>query len=143
MEDIIEKIKTGLGSRIKKWEEHNPKRIYVAIDREDIKDAAKFLFEDCGLRFCISTGVDTPEGYEIMYHFSADKIGKFVTLRVIVPKKDPEIESITPLIPGAEFIEREIYDMLGVKFRNHPRPFRLLLADDWPEDEFPHRKGNQ
>ncbi|OIN96878.1 hypothetical protein AUJ66_05070 [Candidatus Desantisbacteria bacterium CG1_02_38_46] len=140
MEDIIQKIKDGLGNKIKKWEEKNPRRIYITIAKEDTKESARFLFEDCKARFVISTGIDTPVGFEILHHFSFDSLGKIVSLKVIVPKSNPEIESITPIILGAEFIEREIYEMLGVKFLNHPKLERLLLSDDWPKDICPLRK---
>jgi len=140
MEDIIQKVKDGLGDKIENWEEKNPRRVYITVDRKNIKEVALFLFEDCKARFVISTGIDTPKGFEILHHFSFDSFGKVVSLKVVVPKSNPELESITPIIPGAEFIEREIYEMLGVKFLNHPRPERLLLSDDWPKDIYPLRK---
>ena len=49
-------------------------------------------------------------------------------------------ELITPLIPGAEWIEREMHDILGITFRNHPNMRRLILSDDWPEGVYPLRK---
>jgi len=143
MEEILIQVKEGLGSKIKNWEEKNPRRIYISIDREIIKEAASFIFLDCKARFVIATGTDTPLGYEIFYHFSFDPIGTIVSLRVLIPKEDPKIDSIAIIVKGAEYIEREIYDMLGIKFTGHPDPRRLLLSDDWPEDVFPLRKDGK
>jgi len=140
MEAIIKKVKEGLGSKVKQWEEKNPRRIYITIDRKDIKEATLFIFDNCKARFIILTGTDTPIGYENLYHFDFDGIGIVVSLRVIIPKDDPKIDSITSIIKGAEYIEREVYDMLGIKFTGHPDPRRLLLSDDWPDDVFPLRK---
>jgi Ni,Fe-hydrogenase III component G len=55
-------------------------------------------------------------------------------------RENPSIESITPLIPAAEWIEREIHDILGIEIKNHPNMRRLILADDWPEGVYPLRK---
>jgi len=84
--------------------------------------------------------LDTPEGIEILYHFSFDKLGKVVSIRTLLPREKPEVESISLIIKGAQWIEREIQDLLGVKFLNHPDPRRFILADDWPEGVYPYRK---
>ncbi|PJB28673.1 hypothetical protein CO111_00985 [Candidatus Desantisbacteria bacterium CG_4_9_14_3_um_filter_50_7] len=140
MENIIKKVKDGLGGKIKNWEEKNPGRIYITIDKENIRETAHFIFEDCKARFIILTGIDTPLGYENLYHFDFDSIGTVVTVKTLIPKSAPEIESIATIIPGANFIEREVYDMLGIKFIGHPDPRRLLLSDDWPEGVHPLRR---
>jgi len=139
MEDIIKKIKEGLGKKIKNWEEKNPRRIYITIDKEDIREVARFIFEDCRARFIILTGIDTPHGFENLYHFDLDSMGIVVTVKTLIPKSAPEIDSIATIIPGANFIEREVCELLGVKFAGHPDPRPLLLPDDWPEGVYPLR----
>ena len=102
---------------------------------------AKFLFKELSFRFSTASGIDTPLGIEILYHFSDDKSGKIITLRTLIKdKKEPKIQSITPIIKGAEWIEREIWELLGVNFIGHPNLKHLLLIDDWPEGKFPLRK---
>jgi NADH-quinone oxidoreductase subunit C len=65
-------------------------------------------------------------------------------VRIFVEDKDnPEVDSITPLFPGAEWIEREMWEMLGIKFKGHPNLKRLLLSDDWPEGKYPLRHKNE
>jgi NADH:ubiquinone oxidoreductase subunit C len=62
-----------------------------------------------------------------------------VSLRTTVKKTNPEVDSITPVIKGAAFIEREIHDLFGVKFRGHPSLKRLILPPRW-KGEPPLRK---
>ncbi len=139
-QDPIEAIRDEFKDRIVNWQEKSPKRYYVTLPREDITKVADFIFAKHGARFIIASGVDTPEAIEILYHFSFDKRNKIVTVRVFVPKEDCKIESIASIISGANWIEREIAELLGVKFLNHPNPKRLLLAEDWPEGNYPLRQ---
>ena len=116
-------------------------RIFLLCEAENIFTVSKFLFEDLSLRFVIATGIDSEECFEILYHFSNDETGSFVTVKAFIrDRENPSIESITPFIPAAEWIEREIHDILGIEIKNHPNMRRLILADDWPEGVYPLRK---
>jgi NADH:ubiquinone oxidoreductase subunit C len=139
-----DRIKEKLGNKIKDWHEHSTRRIYFTVDKKDIVETVRFLFRELGMRFSIASGTDTPDALEILYHFSNDAAGEIYSVRVFIEdKKNPEIDSITPLFPGAEWIEREMWEMLGIRFKGHPNLKRLLLADDWPENEFPLRRKNE
>lgn len=137
---MINKIKEKFSGKIIDFQEKSDRRFYILIDRKDLLVVTEFIFNTLNARYIIETGLDTPEGIEIMYHFSFDGTGKVVTLRVIVPREKPEVETISHIIKGAAWIEREIQDILGVKFLNHPDPRRFILADDWPEGVYPYRK---
>ncbi|MHC4244171.1 MAG: NADH-quinone oxidoreductase subunit C [Planctomycetota bacterium] len=116
-------------------------RIFLLCEAENSFAVNKFLFEDLSLRFVIATGIDSEDCFEILYHFSNDETGCVVTVKAFIrDRENPSIESITPLIPAAEWIEREIYDILGIEIKNHPNMRRLILADDWPEGVYPLRK---
>lgn len=144
MPNTREQIKEGLSGKILQWQDWSPKRVYILIGCQDIFAAAELLFKELGLRFSTATGIDTPQGIEIIYHFSFDKSGEVYSLRVLIEdKKHPQIDSITPLFSGAEWIEREIWEMLGINFKGHPNLKRLLLADDWPEGQYPLRQKNE
>lgn len=141
-ENIISAIKQQQAHRILKCEEKSERRIYVECNPESIPEMAKFLFTDLKCRFATATGIDTPSGIEILYHFSHDASGKVVSLKTIIAdKKNPQIQSITPIITGAEWIEREMWELLGINFTGHPNLKHLLLIDEWPEGEYPLRKG--
>ncbi len=139
--DIKSRIKERLGDKIILWEEKSPRRIYFSMQQEDVPETVRFLFRDLALRFSTASATHTPEGFEMLYHFSFDAAGQFFSLRVMLEDRaHPEIDSITPLFPGAEWIEREIWELFGINFKGHPNLKRLLLADDWPEGKYPLRK---
>lgn len=116
-------------------------RIYLPCEAENSYAVNKFLFENIGARFCIATGIDSDDCFEILYHFSYDQTGCVITVKAFIRDREkPAIESITPFLKGAEWIEREIHDILGIDIKNHPNLKRLILADDWPEGVYPLRK---
>ncbi len=91
------------------------------------------------------TGQDTGTELELLYHFWS-KGG--LTLRVVLPYDDARIDSLTAVIPGADFYERELAEMLGVRLEGHPRSGlteaegfeHFLLPEDWRPGRPPLRK---
>jgi NADH-quinone oxidoreductase subunit D len=84
------------------------------------------------------TGIDLGDAVELNYHFWCGKAE--VTIRTRVPEPRPEIETITDIVPGAALYEREVFDLLGVKFLGHPDLERLILPESWPKGQYPLRK---
>lgn len=116
-------------------------RVFLPCEAEHVYEVCRFLLEELKLRFVISTGIDAEDCFEVLHHFANDESGCFVTVKAFIrDRENPEIDSITPLSPNAEWIEREMHDLLGIGFRNHPNLKRLILADDWPEGVYPLRK---
>jgi Ni,Fe-hydrogenase III component G len=116
-------------------------RIWLSCESENAFAVNKFLFEDVPLRFVIATGIDSDDCFEVLYHYAYDQTGCIITLKAFIRNREnPVIESIAPFLPGAEWTEREIHDILGIDFKNHPDMRRLILADDWPEGVYPLRK---
>jgi len=121
--------------------EHNPKRLYIRVPRERITDAAKYLHRERGMRLSTCTGIDTRDGLEVLYHFSEDSTGTMYTLKVLAPKDDPSIESQAPWLPAADWIEREMHELLGIDFPGHPNLVPLLTSDtDWEQGRYPLRR---
>jgi Ni,Fe-hydrogenase III component G len=140
MTNSISALKEKFAGKILKIDEKSPRRIYLDINPDSVTKFAEFMSKDMGCRFVTASGIHTPEGFEILYHFSDDPAGVVVSLRAAITDKHlPQIESITPVIRGAEWIEREMRELLGINFKNHPNPKRLLLADEWPEGKYPLR----
>jgi len=116
-------------------------RVYLLCESENSYELNRFLFENVPLRFVIATGIDSDNCFEVLYHYSYDELGFIVTLKAFIrDRTNPSIDSITPFLPGAEWIEREIHDILGINIKGHPNLRRLILADDWPEGVYPLRK---
>lgn len=144
MENIVDKIVEKFAHKILKSETKSERRIYLDFNPQDIPEAARFIFKDLGCRFVIASGTDTPSGIEILYHFSYDQQGKVISLRTLIAdKKNPSMPSIVSITKGAEWIEREIWELLGVDFIGHPDLRHLLLIDDWPQGKYPLRKDQK
>jgi Ni,Fe-hydrogenase III component G len=144
MKNIINGIKEKFSNKILKIDEKSTRRIYIDFNPQDVTEFAKFMFREMKCRFITASGIHTPKGFEILYHFSHDPSGVVVSLRASIEDAHrPEIESITPVICGAEWIEREIWELLGINFKNHPNLKRLLLADEWPEGKYPLRHEHE
>jgi len=140
--NLSERIKEKFGSKIENWLEHSKNRIYFTLDKAYVREAANFLFKDLGLRLATATASDLPAGFEMIYHYSDDKTGVIYSLRAFIKgKESPEIDSISTVFKAAEWIEREIWELFGINFKNHPDLRHLLLVDDWPENEYPMRKN--
>lgn len=139
-EDVIKEIKKKFSKGIKDFQEKSKKRVYFTIDKKDLLRIIEYLFNNLEARFITETGLDTRVGIEILYHFSFDELDKIVTIRTLLDREKPEVESVVSIIKGAEWIEREIYDILGVRFKNHPNLKRFILAEDWPKGKYPYRK---
>lgn len=141
MMDMVKQIKEKFGKEIENIYFHNERRIYLDLkNKAVIREMARYLFYDLGLRFNIASGVDCRGWFEILYHFSDDAKGRIITVRVKVNKDDPQIDSIAPIFKAAEWIEREMWELLGINFVGHPNLKRLLLAEDWPGGKFPLRQ---
>ncbi|MBU1853360.1 MAG: NADH-quinone oxidoreductase subunit C [Candidatus Omnitrophica bacterium] len=138
--EIIENIKVRSGKDLIELKDKSVRRVYVTINKEILPKIVRYLFNDVKARFSIATGVDTRSGVEILYHFSVDEIGLIVSLRVVLEKPNLEIDSLTAIMKCAEWIEREIHELLGVNFKGHPNMKHLLLKDDWPKGNYPLRR---
>lgn len=141
MRNILEQIKNKFGNKVDIFEK-SKKRIYIDVAKPDAKEVIGYLYKDLGSRMSIATGTDTRTGIEILYHMTFDKYDMIISVRVMVKKPELEMPTVTDVIPGALWIEREVHEMLGVDFIGHPNLERLLLPDDWEEGVYPFRKNS-
>ncbi|MBN4054470.1 NADH-quinone oxidoreductase subunit C [Nitrospira defluvii] len=118
----------------------------VHIHREKLIPVCRLMRDDPELNFDFPihvTSVDYPKDsdrFEIVYEFFSIRLKHQVRLKTRVPEDDCEIESITGIWVGANYLEREVYDMMGIRFLNHPELKRILLPDEYDEG-FPLRKN--
>ena len=79
------------------------------------------------------TGVDYPgqKRIEVVYHLFSSQHRHELLLKVRVPRDDPRVESVTSIWRGADWHEREAYDLLGIVFEGHPNLRRIMMTDDW------------
>nr|HID14915.1 NADH-quinone oxidoreductase subunit C [Anaerolineae bacterium] len=108
----------------------------VAIKAEAVAEVARFLHDECGLDYlALLTAVDQPERFEVVYHLWSIKdqtTEPFVLKAYIEDKENPTVPSVTPIWRGANYQEREAYDLMGIRFEGHPNLKRLLLWEGFP-----------
>ena len=139
-EEVLAGFSQRFGPSILEIVDRSPTRIYIEIDPAALPEAARYLFRDVGARFNIASGLETPACFEILYHFTVERLNVLVSLRVKLDKAEPRIDSLTPLFKAADWIEREMHELLGIDFRGHPNLQRLLLPEQWPEGVHPLRR---
>ena len=139
-EEILKDLKEKFKEDIVDVFDKSPKRVYIEIRAGALVRIATYVFKDLKARFNIATGTDMRECMEILYHFTLEDINLVVSFRVKLPKKDPQIDSLLPLMKGADWIEREIHELLGIRFKGHPNLKKLLLPDEWPDGVYPLRR---
>jgi len=132
---------------VRKLQEWNPEAVAetmeyrgeltIVVPRQHIRRAAEFLRSEPDLQFSLLTdvtGVDrfpVEPRFELNYHLcSLDRRAR-VRLKVRVAGDDPRVESVTSVWPTANWHEREIFDLFGVRFEGHPDLRRILLPEDW------------
>ena len=138
-EEVLKDLREKFKGDIIELFDKSPKRVYVEIKPESIIKLSEFIFRNLGARFNIASGVDVRYNIEILYHFTIEEINLLISVRVKLPKDKLEIDSIANIIKGANWIEREIHEILGINFKGHPDMRKLLLPDEWPEGVYPMR----
>lgn len=102
---------------------------------EDLKNNPDLLLD---YMFCL-TGVDWVSHLMVVYHLESTVHGHRMVLKVkISDRENPAVDTVSDIWKTAEFHEREVYDLFGIKFNNHPDLRRILLEEDW--EGYPLRK---
>jgi Ni,Fe-hydrogenase III large subunit/Ni,Fe-hydrogenase III component G len=143
-ENLIAAIKQRYPGILLASQQPNSSRLFLTVAREGMPQVADYLFNTALARLIMSVGTDKSpiDGtYEVSYIFALDRDNLILSVKEVVDPADPRVPSLTNLIPGADWHEREVYDLLGIVAEGHPDPRRLVVSDDWPEDIFPLRKN--
>lgn len=150
MEQAITSQTSDLAARLPNYVTPDARPNYTGyiVPVDKLLDFARVLRDELGFDYLNSlTGVDyLADGrLEVVYHASSTTGGPLLTFKVQVPRDNPIVPSLVALYPGAEFQEREAYDLLGIKFSKHPDLRRILtwegfaghpLRKDWKEPYF-------
>jgi NADH-quinone oxidoreductase subunit C len=117
----------------------------IVVKRESLHEVGQFLHDDAAMDFDYIVHVSSvdwpehPERFEVVYEFYSIRKRHRIRLKTRVPEDDCVVDSLTDIWKGAGFMEREVYDMMGIRFRNHPDLRRILLPDEYNEG-YPLRK---
>lgn len=115
---------------------HKKRRHYFEVQNENLQEVVSYLFKTMGCRLSTATATEVYRGIEVLYHFSHDPTGTYYCPRVLMTNREkPQMNSITPIVPGAEWIEREMSELLGIEFIGHPKQMPLLSRNnpDFPD----------
>lgn len=109
----------------------------IYVDRAGIKQACEILRTGAGTQFnflsditCVDVFPAEPR-FEVIYHLLSHSQKDRVRLIARLPGGDPSIDSIFGIWPSANFFEREIFDLFGIRFLGHPNLRRIMMPEDW------------
>jgi len=109
----------------------------IYVDRANIREACVLLKDDpdCAFNFlsdvtCVDWYPAEPR-FEVVYHLLSIPKKERVRLKVRLNSSSPAVESLTSVWPGANYFEREVFDLFGIRFTGHPYLRRILMPEDW------------
>ena len=137
---VIENLRKSFDTEVLKVTKKSERRATVSVKPESIVRIAEYLYKTAGLRFIIASALHTKRGFEINYHFSLDSTGLVLNIHVIINRENPQIESLSNLFNASNWIEREIHELFGIDFLNHPNQEKLISEGNWAEGVYPYRK---
>ena len=141
---ILETIKERLGDKVIETLESCGDDI-VILARDGLRTSFRLLKDDTRLRFDFLSDITAVDywkkkepRFEVVYQLVSLQGRRRLRVRVPVPENDPAVESLTPLWQGANFLEREVWDLFGIRFIDHPDLRRILLYEEF--QGYPLRK---
>ena len=144
---IAEIVREAYPSEVKETGEFR-NQVSVTLKKENIKDIMRYLRTSPELYFDFLRdlcGVDwlgkKEPRFEVVYHLYSMKHRHMIRIKAEVPENDSCIDSVVEIWRGADWHERECYDMFGITFNGHPDLRRILLPEDW--EGHPLRKDYQ
>jgi NADH-quinone oxidoreductase subunit C len=137
-------IRERLGSKVLEILQPQSDEVLV-LDRANLRESFRLLKEDKQLDYDFLSDITAVDywrkkepRFEVVYQILSRGLRLRLRLRVPVPENDASVESLTPLWRGANFLEREVWDLFGIRFIDHPDLRRILLYEEF--EGFPLRK---
>ena len=128
------KALSGLGPDALSGADFDRNELTLTVDSGRLAAAASALRQAGYNFFEDMTAVDwfpASPRFQLSYHLLSLGLKERIRLRTFVDEANPSIESLTSLWPGANYYEREVFDLFGIRFQGHPNLRRILMPDDW------------
>ncbi len=144
--DPVESLKAAMPDKVQDVKIFRNETTIIA-NPADIVTVTQYLRDTPGLVYNFLSDIsavdyypdyDRPERFGVSYHLLSMLYNRRLRVKVFVPEEEPEVPTVTTIWPGANWLEREIFDMMGISFSGHPQMNRLLMPEDW--DGHPHRR---
>ena len=109
----------------------------IIVERSSIREACALLRDEAGCPFNFLADVTCVDWYpseprfEVIYHLLSIPNKERVRLKVKLNGSSPVVESVTPVWPAANYFEREVFDLFGIRFTGHPYLRRIQMPEDW------------
>lgn len=110
----------------------------ISVPREQLSELVQYLKNEpvtaCDMLIditCVDWLDQKDSRFELVYQLLSTKLKSRLTIKVYVPEEDPVVPSVLSLWPGANFLEREVFDMYGIKFEGHGDLRRILMYDEF------------
>jgi NADH/F420H2 dehydrogenase subunit C len=134
-DEILNKLQEAFPQVALQVQAEETKNFTVIVPAEHLVEVATYVRDHLDFDYLSNlNSVHYPERFEVIYHlYSMKRGGGVLALKVLLPDKEkPEVDSVTPIWPGANFQEREVYDLMGIAFSGHPDLRRIMLWDGFP-----------
>jgi len=139
VEQVKRKISETFPTEVRFESKEMPRRLFMSADKDVLFRLCTLMRDQLGFCQCsLVSGVDRCDRFQTVYHITSYDSNITAEIVVDLPHDNPEVDSVTPLWQGANWHERETYDMFGIIFKGHPNLKRLLLPEDYTF--FPMRK---
>jgi NADH:ubiquinone oxidoreductase subunit C len=141
-QELIDHIQGNFTGSAEVIENDHPEP-YFKIAPAELQSFARFIHDDprLQLHFLMNlSGVDTTEAFEVVYNVCSYTKKHRIFFKIVLDRENPEFDTVISIWPGANWFEREVWELYGINVRNHPDLRRFLLTEDWDEG-FPMRKG--
>lgn len=134
LQAVVDKLKAEFGDQVREVKEFRGETT-VTVEKEQIVSICTFLKRECGFNFLTDLcGVDylgqTPR-FMVVYQLYNIGTHQMLRLKAPVEETDARIDTVSGVWATANWLERECWDLMGIVFKDHPDPRRILLPDDW------------
>jgi NADH:ubiquinone oxidoreductase subunit C len=141
-EQLVSQLAENFGEKVEKLELHPPQAA-VLVDKSILVELVKYIKEDENLKIDYLSSLSAvdylEDGMEMVYHFCSIELRHNLTIKVKLNREKPVVPTIMEIHPGADWYEREAWELFGIDIEGHPNLKTLLLPEDW-DDGWPMRR---
>jgi NADH-quinone oxidoreductase subunit C len=141
-EQLVSQLTEKFGDKVEKIE-LQPPQAAVIVDKSILVEFFKYMKEDENLKMDFLSSLSAvdyvEDGMELVYHLCSIQLRHKITVKIKLDREKPEVPTIRDIHPGADWYEREAWELFGIDISGHPNLKTFLLPEDW-EDGWPMRR---